>query len=294
MARFATDFRGGFASFVADGVEFRAVAVSGGASGSVNTLVVFGEVQYALGELAEARHVFSDVSNLSKASLSAHYYLAKIAFDLGELSKAKDEALEALKVNPLHAASYIILAYIASSQNRLDEALNLYETAGRLARFGTKNFAAQAFFRLGTLQEVSGKKPEAQKSFRLAWNFNSKIDPSLSKKVSGLDISSKALSSLVADEVYDSAYFQTQGESLVEQNKIAEGIRFYQAAQLLDPKNSSLLSKLGELTEKVATSFEEFRRAMNLYQRAIENNPKDPQGYVKLAILETEQYNFLI
>jgi tetratricopeptide (TPR) repeat protein len=44
--------------------------------------------------------------------------------------------------------------------------------------------------------------------------------------------------------------------------------------------------------EKTASSYEDFRRVMSYYQRAIDRDPMEAMGYIKLGTLETEQYNF--
>ena len=89
----------------------------------------------------------------------------------------------------------------------------------------------------------------------------------------------------------EKAYFHEQGDGLLKQGKINEGVKFYQAAWFLDPSDGDTLMELGEVTEKTAGSFDDFLRVMNMYERAIEKSPKDAKPYIKLGLLETEQYN---
>jgi tetratricopeptide (TPR) repeat protein len=256
-----------------------------------NYLLV-GELHRATGDLAQASWALNQAVKGLPNSVRAHYLLAKTSFDQNDLARAQSEALEALRLNPLHPATYLLLARIAQAGNNLKEAKGLFETCGRLARFAPREVAGQSYLELGKLQEMTGNTKQAEDSLRLAYFYLPERGAELKKKVANLDISSASLKKLADEEEYDSSYFMEQGDGLLGQGKLGEAIRFYEAARLLDPNSAAPLIKLGDVTEKTAASYGDFRRVMLLYQRAIEKEPTNAAGYIKLGTLETEQYNF--
>jgi tetratricopeptide (TPR) repeat protein len=185
-----------------------------------------------------------------------------------------------------------LLAEIAARKSQFKEARGLFETCGRLARFTTPDIAGRAFERLGEIQELAGNKKEAQNSFLLAYYYLKSGSAELKARVHGLDASEKKLKKLVSENEYQASYFQEQGRGLLSQGKTEEALRFLQAAHLLAPQEGMALIQLGEAMEKTASSYEDFRRIMSYYQRAIDRDPKEAMGYIRLGLLETEQYNF--
>lgn len=255
-------------------------------------LLLIGELHYAAGNLEEARNILRDAVKANAKNVRARYFLAQVLLDGGDFPSAFNEAVEALKLNPLHSRTYLVLADVASKQNRLKDARGFYETAGRLARFTTPDVAGRAFTRLGELQDIGGNKEEADGSFQLAFHYLGGADAALKKRLKGIDTSPENLKKLVAQSEYQATYFQEQGTGLLTQGKVEEALRFFQAAQLLLPNDGLALIQLGEVMEKTASSYEDFRRVMNCYQRAIQKDPTEAMGYIKLGLLETEQYNF--
>ncbi len=255
-------------------------------------LLLIGELHYSAGNLAEARNVLAEAVKADANRVRAWYYLARVEWDLGDIDSAQKNGLEALKRNPLHPPTYLLLAEVAARKNQFKEARGLFETCGRLARFTTPDITGRAFERLGEMQELSGNKAEAQNSYLLAYHYLKSGSAELKARVSGQDTSEKRLKSLVTASEYEANYFQEQGLGLLGQGKNEEALRFYQAAHLLAPKDGLALIQLGEVMEKTASSYEDFRRVMSYYQRAIDRDPTEAMGYIKLGMLETEQYNF--
>lgn len=252
--------------------------------------VVMAEVLHALGEVGAAKAALEQALKYSPMSVRAHVWMSQIALDLRDVGRSRSEALEALKLNPLHPVAYLLLADSVALQNQTKEARGLYETCGRLAKFAPRAVAGKAYFRLGLLQEGSGMGEAASKSYRLAYHYFPSLD-GLAEKTRNLDTDSDSLVALAKETEYDGQYFQTQAEGLYRQRKFGEAMQFFQAARLADPKDAAVLIKLGELVERMAGSYEDFRRVMTLYQRAIDRDPTNAQGYIKLGLLETEQYN---
>lgn len=253
-------------------------------------LLGLGEVLYARGELAEARKYLSDGVKYAPQEVRGHYLLARVAADLGEGQAAKAAALEAIKLNPFHAPSYLILGDVAALTSP-DEAKSLYETAGRLARFGERADAARAYFKLGRLLDSSGDPTTAKEKLRLAYYYDPKVDDSITSLLRGTDTSRSTLKALAEQEEYDPNYFREQGDEFLRQNKPNESVRFLLAAYLLTPRDAKALIRLGESMDKVADSYNDYKRVMNVYQRAIDRDSSDARGLIRLALLETEQYN---
>lgn len=248
------------------------------------------EILLRQGELGPARASAEEAVKALPGSVRVRSTMAQVAFEQRDLARARAEALEALKLNPLHPNAYLILADTVALQNQLKEARGLYETCGRLAKFASKRVAASAYYRLAMLQEGAGIEELAKRNYRLAYHYEKDLD-GLGAKVKGLNVDEVSLKPLAAEAEYGKDYFQMQGDGLLRQKKYREAVRFFQAAQLADPNDGLALIRLGEVIEKTAGSYDDFRKVMNLYQRAIDKDPKQPLGYIRLGMLETEQYN---
>lgn len=259
---------------------------------SAENYLLVGELHYHSGALREARQVLADAVKTDPNNIRARYFLARTALELRELNVAQEQALEALKLNPLHPKSYFVLGKVAAAVGQFPEAKGLMETCARLARFTTLDVAAQAYFQLAELNERLGKKDDAQKAYRLAYFYTENPGSDLKAKTSGLDLNPKGLETLALETEFRSPYFADQGEGLIKQRKFKEALRFYQAAYILEPNNSKRLVDLGDATEKTADSYDDFRRVMVYYQRAIRHDPRAAEGYIKLGLLESEQYGF--
>lgn len=255
-------------------------------------LLLIGELHYGAGNYSEARNVFAEAVKADGERVRALYYLARVEWELGAIDASQRNALEALKRNPLHPHTYLLLAEIAAHRNQFKEARGLFETCGRLARFTTPDVSGRAYERLGEMHELAGNKAEAQNSYLLAYYYLKSGSAELKARVSGQDLSEKNLKNLAVQAEYQAPYFQEQGMGLLSQGKTEEALRFFQAAHLLAPRDGLALIQLGEVMEKTASSYEDFRRVMSYYQRAIDRDPTEAMGYIKLGLLETEQYNF--
>ena len=259
---------------------------------AADNLLLIGELHFGAGGFAEARNVLAEAVKADATRVRSRFYLALAAWEMGDVSGAHAEALEALKLNPLHPRTYLLLADIASRQNRIKEARGLYETCGRLAKFSTPDVPSRAFIRLGELYELAGNRADAQNAFQLAYYYSGGSNAAAKAKLKGVDTSDKTLKALAAQSEYQAGYFTEQGTGLLTQGKTEEALRFFQAAHLLAPKDGLALIQLGEVMEKTANSHEDFRRVMSYYQRAIDRDPTEAMGYIKLGLLESEQYYF--
>ena len=258
-------------------------------SNTENALVL-GEVLYEAGEMAGAKTSFEEVLRANAFNIRARHYLALVSFDQRDFQKAQTQALDTLKLNPLHAPSYYLLAKIDAESNRLKEAKQLYETGGKLAQFGTKQEVGRGYYRLGLIEELFGLKNESRRSFRLS-NYYFPESKGLKGKLNGADLAPESLRKLATETEYAPSYFTDQAESLVRLSKLRESLVFLQAAYLLQPQDGNSLLRLGEITETLAGSYDDFRTVVSFYQRAIERDPTLTKAYLKLGLLETDQYN---
>lgn len=255
-------------------------------------LLVQAEIQLKGEDYEGARSSIREALALSKSSVRAHHLHAQILFQLGSMEAAKNEAGEAARLNPLHSDSYALVGDILSANNQLKEAKIFYDLSTKLAQFGTQDAIGHAHLRLGNLKELFGDNQSARNNFLLARYFSPLTAKEVDKKITGIGGTEAEIKEALFDSQYDRSYYQDRAKELLRDNKYVEALRFYQAVRLLHPNDSNAMVKVGEVMERLANSFEDFRRIMLLYQRAIEREPKNPKAYVRLALLETDQYNF--
>lgn len=253
--------------------------------------LVRGEILFIAGDLNAAKEGFEEVLKSNPASVRARYFASRIAFEQNNLSKAEMEALNTLKLNPIHAASFALLGQVAMAKNKAAEAKQLLDTGVGLAKFGPRQEIAKAHLARAAWLETNGQKEEANRSYALAHYYDSSLKNFPKEKLKGLNLSDETLIALSQDSEYGRAYFSEQANTLQNQKKFREAYLFLEAAYLIDPNDGNGLVKLGELTEKMATSYDDFRTVVSFYQRAILKDPSLTKAYIKLGLLESEQYN---
>jgi tetratricopeptide (TPR) repeat protein len=257
-----------------------------------DNILIRGEVLFAEGDVKGSEGAFTSVLQAEPANIRARYFIQKTAMARGDLARAQKEAFRTLTLNPVHAVSFFTLAQIAAEENRLKEAKQLYQTCVALGRFVPRGDTARAYYRLGLLQDGAGETEEAKKSYRLAYYYDPANRTAIQEKVKGLDLSDKALTELARANEYGPTYFSEQAENLIAQKKFAESLIFLRAASLLQPSSGAALVRMGEVQEKLVESYNDFQTVVSNYQRAIEREPGLTRAYLKLGLLETEQYNF--
>jgi len=259
------------------------------------TYLIRGEIAYLEKDLGNARKILEEVVKAAPDSVRAHYLLARIDLDERNLPDAKVRAMEALKLNPFHPPTYLILGELAESQGDWANARSFFETSGRLVSFGSRMGASDAYFHLATLIQISGNKEGAQKDYLLAYYFDPSSKSKLTEGIAGGDTSAKHLKALAKEAAYPKSYFLSQAGGFLRDGNLEQAVQFYRAAFLSaredGPTAAEALVKLGEVLEKRASSYADFRQVMVLYQRAIERNPAEAMAYIHLGLLESEQFN---
>jgi len=251
-----------------------------------------GELHFRLGNVKEARSALEDALKLNLKSLRAKYMLAQVSYQEGRYADAQSLGMEILKNNPLHGPTYYLLSKISLKQANASDALGFAETSIRLARFSPKELVTEIYLELAETYGNLGKKEEMQKSLWLASYYSPEPSAEIKKRTSGIAKPKVSLDLLAKQAEYPASYFEEQGQGLLLQGKYTEATLFLQAATLIDKSNAISFVRLGDAIEKSASSYQDFRRVMNLYERAIEQDPEEAIAYIKLGQLETEQYNF--
>jgi tetratricopeptide (TPR) repeat protein len=255
-------------------------------------ILLAGEVAYAAGDKDGARGFFEEAVQEEPSNVRAHYLLGRVSLEKSDLKKAWFEALEALRWNRLYANGFYLMGEVYSRRNELKEAKLAYNQATRFGQFGNHEAVAKAHIRLGELEDISGNTEEAQKNYRLAYYYWPDASADLKEKVASLDTSTSSLKELWQGWQFEKNFFKEQGDELVRQKKYPEALRFYHAGRLVIPKDGQSLVKIGDVLERVVTSYVQIQKVKLIYERAITRDPANPVGYVKLGLLETNQYNF--
>lgn len=253
--------------------------------------VVEGEILFAANELGAAEEVLNRVLIDDKYNIQARSLLSATLLRKKEYTKAREQAIAVLKLNPLHAGSYYVLGTIAFEQDRVEDAEQQYETFVGLAKFASRQDLFKAYYRLGVIRENRGKKPEASDAFRLAYYYVPEKKKEIEDKLQGLNLDDNALADLAFKKEYGVPYFKERAEGLLARKNYRHALIFLHATHLLSPGDGSALVRIGDVAEKLADNYVEFRAVSSYYERAIEKDPRLVQAYIKLGLLETDLYN---
>ncbi|MBI4404070.1 MAG: tetratricopeptide repeat protein [Deltaproteobacteria bacterium] len=262
--------------------------------------VVLGEYLELTGDLQDATRSLIEAIALDPSSVRAHAALARIAFRSENFQDARRYADTALKFNPLHVPSYLILAGIARAKNQFKEARGLYEYAARLGRFASHQDAGSAYFSLATLQELSGAKAEAEKNYWRAFYFlkTDQVKDKVARLSNPKEWAPKARSkeegveTLVLDHLFSGKDLIAQGERLGKGGTYGPALALFAGAVMLNPKDGRGLYQMGLTLEKMAEAHDQIRQAMLVYEDAIRNDPAVIGPYIRLGLIENDNFNF--
>lgn len=258
---------------------------------SPENAMVLAEISYAIQDLDSAKSALEEALKGKMTKVRAYYYLARTELDLGNFGNARANAKKALELNPGHAGALLLLGDIARREKNLGEALRRYRASSRMARFASRKVSAHAFYKTAQMQEISGSAADADRSYVLAHYFDPGVDPDLAGRVRSLDTSQQAVEASLLTQTHGKEYFQVRAETFRQQKLPDLAFQHLQLAWALDPSDGELLLKMGEILEAKAIYYDEFLRVVSFYERAIGRNGSLTRAYVKLGLLETEQYN---
>jgi tetratricopeptide (TPR) repeat protein len=258
---------------------------------SKENLMISAEVAMAGGDSTGARTQLGVLLKQNVINARAHYDLAQILFSQKDFDLARGELMATLKINPLHPGAYLLLGTINLNQNLRKPALECFESAARLGLLNDPRSASDALVKLALLLEKLEKKKDAGADYAVALSLDPNNKTALENIKNYKSLNEKP-EDLSAEIFYQPSYFGDQAENLVRQKKYREAILFMQAYYLSRPDDGLPLVRLGEIYESIASNYDDFRTVVGFYQRAIERDPSLTKAYIKLGLLETEQYNF--
>lgn len=245
----------------------------------IENTILLAEISLNLKDLPTTEASLSDALKQNPSDVKALLLSSKLAYMQKDFLKAKQYALIAQKINPIHPKIYFQLGNILLEEGKINDAKMLYESAAKLAKLKEVKVTALAYEQLSKIYTLLGDKKLAQENKQLS-NYYLKGSASDSQ-----------IALLAEKKEYVPNYFKDQGKILEQENKISESVLFYQAASLVQPNNGSVFVERGEVSEKMAASYVDFQRISQMYRKAIEVEPRLVRAYVKLGLLQTEQYN---
>lgn len=218
--------------------------------------VLIGEISERLNDANRTKLAYDEALKINPGLLRARVGLANWSLNAGDKATAKAQAFEALKVSPFYAPAFLVLSRAAKAEGDMAAAQGAAELA---ARYSKLSFNETKTKTIAQVAELTGQKTE------------------------GASLDSLA---------YGAEQFLEIGTDLEAKGRTSEATRFFLASSLLSTGDALPLVKLGEAAEKVALSYEDYRYVMNIYERAIQRDATQAKAYVRLGILETEQYNW--
>ncbi|MSP18283.1 MAG: tetratricopeptide repeat protein [Bdellovibrionales bacterium] len=254
--------------------------------------VLQAEFLNASGDTNQAKMVIENVILQRPTQVHAYFVAAQNALDMSDLVRAEERAKQALSINPMHANTHYVLAEIYQRKGSLGPAIAHFDLVTKLAPLATQSILADAHFSLGKLLEEQGNTAEAEKHNSLAFYFSKGLTPGLSKKVSNISLDDEKLKKLAQESSYGRIFYDSRAEELLSEGEWLRGLGYLQVARLLEPKDPDALVRVADVVEKRATSYKKLKRAEILYERAIEIDPFYLDSYIKLAEIESSQYNF--
>lgn len=256
------------------------------------TAILEAEFLNAVGDRVQARSKIEKVLSQAFLKVRAHYVAAQIALDMGDLDRAEKQAKEALLINPMHANTHYLIAETYQRRGNRGAAIAHFDLVTKLAPLASRTVLADAHFSLGKLLEDQGNSLEAAKHNKLAYFFSKGTPTSLNKSGSTVDSDDENLKSLASEEQYGVNFYNARAEEFINEGQMVLGLEYLQVVRLLSPSDPAPLIRVADVLEKLAVSYEKLKRVEILYERAIYKDPSYLDSYVKLASIETEQYNF--
>lgn len=196
----------------------------------------------------EARELeIRSASNSPNSQATSYLNLGYELYDRGELSEAISVLQQAIQVDPNYAMAYCILGLALQSCSLLDESVKVFTKAIEI------NPKDSCFYgHLGCILADSGHLPEALEVLQKSVHLNSEMV----------------------------GVYRYIADILQEQGNIRDAIKGYKKAIILTPDTGILYSRLGSLLSKYKYDKSE---ALEMFYKAVEVEPDDPDAYFHLA-----------
>jgi len=197
-------------------------------------------------EAREAEIPSDDTSSSSQAT--SYFNLGGKLYDQGEVTEAISALQQAIQLDPNYAMAYCILGIILKNSNLLDESVKAFTKA---VEINPKDscFYGHLGFVLADLDRLS----EALEVFQKAVHLNTEMV----------------------------GVYRYIADILQEQGNIRDAIQGYKKAIILAPNTGILYSRLASLLSKYKYDKNE---ALEMFYKAVEVEPDDPDAYFHLAL----------
>jgi tetratricopeptide (TPR) repeat protein len=258
----------------------------------VESLAIEAEALNESGDRTSAFERIMQAVEQKTQKLRVYNVAARVALDIGDIDKAIGFARAALLINPMHANTHYVLAEAYQKIRKTGPAIAHFDLVTKLAPLASLSILADAHFSLAKLLELQNNVLESSKHNKLAYYFSNGLLPGINEKVNSDDKDIAELKKLAKEQEYGAAFYSARAEEFVTEGNSILGLEYLQVVRLMDPENPAPLVKVADLLEKLAISHEKLKRVEILYLRAIKKDPNYLDGYCKLAVVETEQYNF--
>jgi len=258
----------------------------------IESQIIEAEFLNTLGDRVLAKSRIEAVLARNDKLVKAHSVAAQISLDIGDLDSAEKHSKLALQLNQVHADTHFILAETYQRKGLRGPAIAHLDLVTKLAPLATRPVLADAHFSIAKLLEEQGNVEESAKHNQLAYYFSGGSLPGLKQKLNQRVAGQDNLRQLAKEQEYDSNFYNLRADELINENQFILGLEYLQIVRLLNPEKPEPLIRVAEILERLTVSYEKLKRVEILYERAIRKDPNYLDGYLKLGIIETEQYNF--
>lgn len=258
----------------------------------IESQIIEAEFLNAMGDRVLARNRIEGVLTRNDKLVKAQAVAAQIALDMGDLDSAESHSKSALQLNQLHADTHYILGETYQRKGARGAAIAHLDLVTKLAPLASRSVLADAHFSIAKLLEEQGNVAEENKHNELAFYFSGGALPGLRQKLSKFEAGEEKLRTLAKEQEYEPSFYNLRAEELLNEGQYILALEYLQVVRLLQPEKPEPLIRVAEVLERLTVSYEKLKRVEILYERAIRKDPSFLDGYIKLAIIETEQYNF--
>ncbi len=256
------------------------------------TELLLGEMLFSTGQFNEAKTSLESVVSLVPQNIRAQYYLALSNYQLGNHEGAFRKLKSILSSNPMHLQSLSMLGSVQIEKRLWGNAIGSYEECARNSAFGHPSLVSNCYQQLAKLQRLVGQPESAEKNLQLAEYFSRDQVTHTAKEDKEGQTQANYLQKLSDSSQYGKFHYISLAENLAKSEQFSHAELYFRAASYLDERDGAILVQLGDVHQRSATSYNDLKKAMLAYLLAIQRQPTLSVAYIKLGLLETDQYNF--
>jgi tetratricopeptide (TPR) repeat protein len=231
-----------------------------------------------MGDLARARGEWQDAVRLRPDMVEADRALASVALRNHDMSALEQSATRIIERDPNSPDGYSLRAAANMNRKQFDRAAEDIRKAIEVAPQSPIGYT-----QLGNLQMVQNHFGEAEKSYAQALDRDTSSPDALAGLMNAYfadkqpDKAVAAANAQIAKSGNSSAFYDLLGTALFNEKKDLKGAETaLQKSVALDKNNSDALLKLGQV--QVAEGSTD--NAIATYQNALKDNPREPSFYI--------------